>query len=119
MHCFPDSGASLAFVRAFFVIMGKDWANIDRLRIDKFYMLVRKCLREMFELLRRNDWDRTCVESLASIFQGVPLASNSKYPNGLKWFLVEKYLDELKTVLETDKTVQGIGKQIEKNDNLS
>jgi hypothetical protein len=48
----PTPAAALGFAGGFFDIMGRDWGNIDRLRLDKFYTLVKRSLHEMFVALR-------------------------------------------------------------------
>lgn len=80
--------------------MGRDWTSIDRLRIDKFYMMVRKCLGHMFLALRKGEWDTALTKGLSEVLGSIPFALNSKYPSGLKWFLVEKFVPELTAALQ-------------------
>eukprot|EP00967_Tisochrysis_lutea_P090663 scaffold129844_cov24-Tisochrysis_lutea.AAC.1 len=36
--------------------MQREWFNIDRLRLDKFLMLVRKFIGQLFTYLRSHNW---------------------------------------------------------------
>jgi Nucleolar protein,Nop52 len=40
----------------FLATMRREWFGIDRLRLDKFMMLVRKFMQQMFVHLRNADW---------------------------------------------------------------
>lgn len=62
-----------------------------RLRLDKFYSLVRKFVRESIALLRDNDWEHEDVEQFASILSSEVV---SQRPNGLRMHLADLYLDE-------------------------
>lgn len=108
IHLLPGPEQSLAFARAFFVIMGREWTSIDRHRIDKFYLLVRKCLAQLFEFLKRNEWSAELAGQVGTILTDVPLAATGKYPNGLKWFIIEKFVPELSSVSAESPCPEGM-----------
>ena len=58
LHCCPRSTnqGSLRYFRVFAATMQREWFGIDRLRLDKFMMLARKFVRDLFSLLRGADW---------------------------------------------------------------
>lgn len=57
---FSDSMCSVKFVSSFFRTLGKEWHGIDSLRLDKYYMLTRKMLRESLIVMQRSEW-KDCV----------------------------------------------------------
>lgn len=79
----PCSTAVL-FMAAFFKILNQEWHSIDRLRLDKFYLvrfctpsshtvwymqllfswqLIRKVVSHSFQLLRANQWNKGSAQS--------------------------------------------------------
>lgn len=47
---------AFAYFRSFMDTVRREWFGIDRLRLDKFMMLVRKFVQQTFVHLRRLDW---------------------------------------------------------------
>ena len=47
---------ALQYFQAFLDTMKREWFGIDRLRLDKFMLLVRKFIRQMLVLLSDADW---------------------------------------------------------------
>ena len=47
---------SLAYYQAFIRTVRREWLGIDRLRLDKFMMLLRKLLASLLRLLSGNAW---------------------------------------------------------------
>lgn len=52
-----DVNLSLLFFKVFLTTMRREWAGIDRLRSDKFYLLLRKYIAHVFVVLDVNGWD--------------------------------------------------------------
>eukprot|EP00123_Amoebidium_parasiticum_P009505 comp19517_c0_seq1/m.22812 comp19517_c0_seq1/g.22812 ORF comp19517_c0_seq1/g.22812 comp19517_c0_seq1/m.22812 type:complete len:686 (-) comp19517_c0_seq1:114-2171(-) len=98
----PSEDASLRFIRAFFDVMGKEWHGIDRLRLDKFYMLVRKFLNKVFALVAKLGWNTSNIDKLVGILAEGPLQPNSEYPKGLLWYICEQYVPMLVPVVKDD-----------------
>jgi ribosomal RNA-processing protein 1 len=87
------------FIKSFFSIMSREWLSIDRLRLDKFYMLIRRMIRHSFQFLLDNEWDRGLVNSLVQLLSDGPLNPDlSKVCSGVQLHVVEVYLPELLTV---------------------
>ncbi|KAL0579446.1 hypothetical protein V5O48_002552 [Marasmius crinis-equi] len=94
--------SSLAFLEGFWETIVREWNGIDRLRMDKYYMLVRRFVNASFRLLLRNDWDEGTCESYNNILsrEGGPLCPNDpKIPASLTYHLADVYLEELDKVL--------------------
>lgn len=48
--------AAYLYFTVFINTMRREWGGIDRLRLDKFLMLIRKFVSQMFALLHANEW---------------------------------------------------------------
>ncbi|KAL0068674.1 hypothetical protein AAF712_004390 [Marasmius tenuissimus] len=96
------TSSSLAFLEGFWETIVREWNGIDRLRMDKYYMLVRRFVNAPFRLLLRDDWDQETCEKYNEILtrQGGPLCPNdTKVPTSLAYHLADVYLEELDKVL--------------------
>jgi len=47
---------ALSYFRVFFTTMRREWFGIDRLRLDKFMVLVRKVVQQAFVYFRQANW---------------------------------------------------------------
>ncbi|KAG0707451.1 Nop52-domain-containing protein [Suillus ampliporus] len=102
-----DVPSSLNFLRGFWMTTVREWNGIDRLRMDKYYMLVRKFVNASFRLLVRTKWDSSAVEEYNSILSGPsgPLCPNDiRVPASLAFHLSEIYLDELEKALASSES---------------
>ena len=90
----------LPFITAFWTTMTREWHSIDRLRLDKYLTLIREIVNETFARLSRDDWaDTALIEGNCSILAEGPLnPSDRKVPDGLRFHILDVYLDELDTV---------------------
>ncbi|KAK7686731.1 hypothetical protein QCA50_010331 [Cerrena zonata] len=99
--------ASLGFLRGFWEAIVREWSGIDRLRIDKYYMLVRRFINASFRVLMRAEWDETLVNEYTSIMtsRGGPLcAEDTRVPSSLTYHLADIYLEELNKALANPPT---------------
>ncbi|KAG0292322.1 hypothetical protein BGZ98_002630 [Dissophora globulifera] len=84
------------FIATFWQTMCAEWHGIDRLRLDKFYYLLRRFLFYSFRMLKENDWDLEAVEEYTNVMINGPLnATSQKMPDGIRFHLIEIYLEEL------------------------
>ncbi|KDQ15683.1 hypothetical protein BOTBODRAFT_108450 [Botryobasidium botryosum FD-172 SS1] len=102
----PSTPASLAFLRGFWEALVREWSGLDRLRLDKYYMLVRRFTNASFRLLIRTDWEESACREYQDIIGGTkgPLyAEDSRIPSSLAYHLSDIYLEELdKAIASTD-----------------
>ncbi|KAI9192929.1 nucleolar protein,Nop52-domain-containing protein [Polychytrium aggregatum] len=92
----------LRFLEAFWNIIAAEWNGIDRIRLDKFYLLMRKMHFYAFRLLEKNDFRKDYVDAFVAIMKEGPLSPrNSKFPDGIRYHTCEVYVNEL------DKSLQG------------
>lgn len=94
--------AALAFLEGFWTALVREWSGIDRLRIDKYYMLIRRYVNATFRLLQREGWNADAVSKVNSILTAVrgPMSWREKsVPTSLATHLADVYLDELEKVM--------------------
>ncbi|KAJ3085822.1 hypothetical protein HK102_013797 [Quaeritorhiza haematococci] len=95
----------LRYIKTFWKTMVREWYGIDRLRLDKFYMLLRKMHRATFQYLNVTAaWDETVVKHFVGILQaGVLKPNDMKNPNGLTYHVVDVFLEELGNALTSSE----------------
>ncbi|KAG8431750.1 hypothetical protein GDO86_020164 [Hymenochirus boettgeri] len=57
LHKLQTKQSQNLFLRTFWQTVNREWNGIDRLRLDKFYKLIRLVFRESVELLKKADWE--------------------------------------------------------------
>ncbi|KAI0720137.1 Nop52-domain-containing protein [Fomitopsis betulina] len=95
---------ALDFLQGFWEATVREWSGIDRLRIDKYYMLVRRFVNASFRLLLRDEWESGSCERYNGILtrRGAPLCPEDiRVPTSLAYHLADIYLEELEKVLGT------------------
>ncbi|KAL3084997.1 hypothetical protein niasHS_010066 [Heterodera schachtii] len=88
----------LEFVVALFTTLSKEWPHIDRWRMDKFLMLVRRLVRTLFRRLSSHRWDSPLCDQFLQMFRSSLLSANSPLCESLKFHCASVWLDELDTV---------------------
>lgn len=90
-HCRGAHLASL-FIRTFFRTVKREWGNMDKYRVDKFYTLARLYMREIFKYMSLRHWNLGIMRLFNdAIFEEVL----TQRPNGLRYHLIDLALDEL------------------------
>lgn len=88
------------YFEAFLVTIRREWGGIDFLRLDKFYLLIRKFLRHVFLLLKKNAWGPDLTVRMIGILSEKSVLATDKYPaNGVNYHVAESFLDELRDFL--------------------
>ncbi|XP_049730928.1 ribosomal RNA processing protein 1 homolog B isoform X2 [Elephas maximus indicus] len=98
VHVVNNSEAQHLFIQTFWQTMNREWKGIDRLHLDKYYMLTRLILRQSFEVLKRNGWEEGRIKLLLDVLMKEILHPESQSPNGVKFHFIDIYLDELSKV---------------------
>ncbi|XP_034380100.1 ribosomal RNA processing protein 1 homolog B isoform X2 [Arvicanthis niloticus] len=98
IHVVNSSEAQHLFIQTFWQTMNREWQGIDKLRLDKYYMLIRLVLRQSFEVLKRNAWEESQITLFLDILMKEILSPESQSPDGVRSHLIDVYLDELSTV---------------------
>ena len=80
-----DEANFFNFVDAFWVIMAREWDGIDKHRIDKFYLLMRRYVASMLRRMKKEQWGEKWLQEYQLVFGRVPLnISDLKIPNALR-----------------------------------
>ncbi|KAI3472427.1 hypothetical protein Pfo_029548 [Paulownia fortunei] len=90
---------SLEFFRGFLVTLRREWPGIDRLRLDKFYLLIRRFMKALFELMRLRKWDVDVVGEYFGVLENDGfLAEDKLQGNGVNYHVASVFLEELQGV---------------------
>lgn len=90
----------IPFLAAFWTTMAREWTNVDVLRMDKFLLLVRRYVGATFAYLARDAWaDTELAEQCMELLSQIPLnPTDGKVSNGLRFHVLDVYVDELDRV---------------------
>jgi len=103
IHVFGSPESSLLFVKTFFLTINREWLLLDSLRLDKFYMFIRKMLEETFRFLAAHQWQPSIVEKFMLMLSESSLnASDDKGAIGVKYHMIDIYIPELSKVINDD-----------------
>ena len=101
IHGLKDSVAAGKFTEGFFQTIGREWHGIDALRMNKFYMFIRKFLREVLQYLKNQNWNLEALDCVSNaLMKGPCSVSNDKYPKGVCMFVIEITVEELGKVCD-------------------
>ncbi|XFF97074.1 hypothetical protein AB1E19_000699 [Capra hircus] len=98
IHVVNNSEAQHLFIQTFWQTVNREWPGIERLRLDKYHMLIRLVLRQSFEVLKRNGWEESRIKLFLDVLMKEVLHPESRSPNGVKFLFIDIYLDELSKV---------------------
>ncbi|XP_016068997.1 PREDICTED: ribosomal RNA processing protein 1 homolog A [Miniopterus natalensis] len=98
IHAFQTTEAQHLFLQTFWQTMNREWTGIDRLRLDKYYMLMRMVLNESLTALKTQGWEERQIEQLLELLTTEILHPDSQAPNGVKSHFIEIFLEELARV---------------------
>ncbi|XP_070263206.1 ribosomal RNA processing protein 1 homolog A [Myotis yumanensis] len=104
VHAFQTTEAQNLFLQTFWQTMSREWTGIDRLRLDKFYMLMRMVLKESLAALKMRGWEERQIEQLLELLTTEILLPDSQAPNGVKSHFIEIFLEELAKVGASELT---------------
>ncbi|KAG9683362.1 hypothetical protein KCU95_g14944, partial [Aureobasidium melanogenum] len=90
----------LGFMRAFWQTISREYTGIDSLRMDKFLFMIRSYVNAGFAYCAKNNWkDTETRKKYLDLLREIPLNHRDpKVPNGLKYHVIDVYVDELEKV---------------------
>ncbi|KAH0336907.1 hypothetical protein KCU81_g8341, partial [Aureobasidium melanogenum] len=90
----------LGFMRAFWQTISREYTGIDSLRMDKFLFMIRSYVNAGFAYCAKNNWkDTETRKEYLDLLREIPLnPRDPKVPNGLKYHVIDVYVDELEKV---------------------
>lgn len=90
----------ITFLRTFFDTICREWPGLDRFRVDKFYMFVRKMVRAMFQEMSNRHWDIDFVTDLVTVFEISSMRPKVPSQRGVCMHMIDVYFPELIAVVE-------------------
>lgn len=101
-----QQGLSLQYFSVFLLTMRREWTGIDKLRLDKFYLLIRRFLNCFFAMLKKWSWDLDFTRrSIQVLVDGTFLADDKFQGNGVNYHIASVFLEEIKPFLPIKKEV--------------
>jgi ribosomal RNA-processing protein 1 len=90
----------IGFMRAFWQTISREYTGIDSLRMDKFLFLIRSYVNAGFAYCSKGKWkDEKTTKEYLELLKEIPLnPRDPKVPNGLKYHVIDIYVDELEKV---------------------
>mmetsp|Transcript_31226 Transcript_31226/g.76177 ORF Transcript_31226/g.76177 Transcript_31226/m.76177 type:complete len:363 (+) Transcript_31226:198-1286(+) len=89
-------GRAYLLVRATFTTLLREWGGIDALRMDKFMLLAREIIYEIFTYLRSKEWDAATVRKMSEVLNDTVFEVDAKENRGLCLHVCEIFIDEFK-----------------------
>ena len=110
----PNQDQTEHFIRAFYRTMQREWGGIDRLRMDKFYNLIRCFQRETFVYLAKSHWRSESIAWVNAILTKGPIgliaaegaAGHVSKTPGLQLHMVDIFLEEVTEALNQGITAE-------------
>ena len=100
----PAESSAFIFMRTFWETMGREWPNLDHLRLNKYYYFMGRFLFESFTLIASNctddnEWSFDMVKALTAILSSVIFDfKNQAYPMSIRSYVIENYFAIVKSV---------------------
>ncbi|KAK7205123.1 hypothetical protein BZA70DRAFT_279118 [Myxozyma melibiosi] len=108
------------FVDAFWATICRDWNNIDVLRIDKYYLLIRRFVSGMFERLANSNWDQEMITSFNKSLMEYPLnPKNTAIADGIRYHMIDIFVEEFEKKMAELTDNAGKKKDSEESDGES
>ncbi|KAK7294345.1 hypothetical protein RJT34_17234 [Clitoria ternatea] len=80
--------------------MCHEWTGIDVLRLDKFYLLIRRFISKGFSLLKKNSWDLELVKNLIYVLDDETFYAEDKLQgNKVSYHVATIFLEERRPFL--------------------
>uniref|UniRef100_A0A7I4YJG3 Nucleolar protein,Nop52 n=1 Tax=Haemonchus contortus TaxID=6289 RepID=A0A7I4YJG3_HAECO len=92
---FTREDERVLFVESTLKNLAKEWYSIDRWRMDKFLMMMRRLLRVLFVHLRSLKWKKSVREPYWEAFCRTTISTDKSFPDGLKFHFAAIILDEM------------------------
>ncbi|XP_028249253.1 ribosomal RNA processing protein 1 homolog B [Parambassis ranga] len=106
IHSFYEFNEQLLYLESFIQTLKREWTGIDRLRMDKFFQLVRFMFTQMFEALKKKNWESSAVSKFLELLTTKLLQNGSGAPTGLQFHILDLYMTELAAVGSSELTAE-------------
>lgn len=86
----------MRFVQVFWETLCREWFDIDKHRIDKYLLLIRRIVFFTFQAMQQSGWDEQVTNEFMGIYQQYAVnPSEPKVPNSTRTHLADVYVDEM------------------------
>ncbi|EFP04812.1 hypothetical protein GCK72_014409 [Caenorhabditis remanei] len=92
---FTSEQEKLRYVSCFLKSLSNEWPHIDRWRMDKFLMAVRRMVRSCFAHLASLKWKKEVRDEYWNVFRKTTISADKSFNEGLKFHFCSILLDEL------------------------
>ncbi|KAE9546609.1 hypothetical protein FO519_010179 [Halicephalobus sp. NKZ332] len=92
------------FVEVFLNALSKEWHLVDRWRLDKFLMFMRRIIKKVFGIMARHDFDPKIVDIFMKPLNNDVISANGNIVDSLKSHFASFYWTELNK-FEPNKTI--------------
>ncbi|WZY80858.1 hypothetical protein YC2023_027242 [Brassica napus] len=98
---------SLHYFSAFLFTMRREWSRIDRLRLDKFYLLIRRFLNGLFEIMDGSAWDLELTRRLMGVLFDGTFFGGGRFngSGGVSYHVACAFVEEVRPFLPLRKEV--------------
>ncbi|XP_032691284.1 ribosomal RNA processing protein 1 homolog isoform X2 [Odontomachus brunneus] len=110
VHCFNSKDTIMLYTACALKTLATEWFGIDQYRLDKFYMLVRKILRQTFIVCKDKAWDMHWTKEISQIFEKLFLCPKTNL--GFSLHVTEIYLEELAKVSDGEVPKEAVSEFI-------
>ncbi|CAL5190802.1 unnamed protein product [Lathyrus oleraceus] len=92
---------SLQYFSTFFLTMRREWSGIDSVRLDKFYLLIRRFISSFLHLLDKNSWNLDLVNLFMNCLDKSTFSAKDRFlqGNGVNYHVASVFLQEVKPFL--------------------
>lgn len=92
--------AFIKFSKGFWKIMCMEWYNIDRYRMDKYLLLMRRVFFNQLKYLQNREWNEILVDKyVEKVLKLLPLSGDKTVYNGIPIHVIDIILDEWERLL--------------------
>ncbi|CAL2040745.1 hypothetical protein CAEBREN_18157 [Caenorhabditis brenneri] len=95
INIFTSEEEKVRFVHCFLKSLSNEWPHIDRWRMDKFLMEVRRMIRACFTHLASLKWKKEVRDQYWAVFQKTTISSDKSFNEALKFHFAAILLDEM------------------------
>ncbi|CAK8538961.1 unnamed protein product [Lathyrus sativus] len=92
---------SLQYLSTFFLTMRREWSGIDSVRLDIFYLLIRRFISSFLYLLDKNLWNLDLVNLFVNCLDKSTFSAKDRFVqgNGVNYHVASVFLQELRAFL--------------------
>lgn len=83
--------AGILYAEAFWETISREWSGLDRLRLDKFYFLVKRFYLAGFETMAESGWSLEQIKNVGKVLLKWPLGIRRDVPDALRIHLLENF----------------------------